>query len=305
MFYFNAMLSILIPVYNFNVVPLVGEIRQQALNAGIPYEIIVVDDRSDAPFTEQNRAIREWNDIRYEELPVNIGRSKIRNKMAGMAAYPWLVFLDCDSQIVQGDYISAYLKNCTGQGVVCGGRTYKNVRPENPGQYLRWKYGRKREQKAASARNLKPWNSFMTNNFMVSARVFQQVNFDESIEKYGHEDTFFGIELKRKKIPVLHIDNPLLHIGLESNAVFLAKTMDGIENLSLLMQQKKEYRDELVATVKLLRHFAFLKKTGTRMCYAFLFKGFKKMLMSNLMGHHPCLLFFDLCKLGFFVEKNY
>jgi len=299
------MLSILIPVYNFNVVHLVGEIRQQALNTGIPYEIIVVDDGSDIQWKEQTRVIREWNDIRYEELPVNIGRSKIRNKMAGMAAYPWLIFLDCDSQIIQGDYISAYLRHCTGQGVVCGGRTYRNVKPENPDQYLRWKYGRKREQKPASVRNIKPWNSFMTNNFLIAARVFQQVKFDESIERYGHEDTFFGIELKRKKIPVLHIDNPLLHTGLESNAVFIAKTMDGMENLNLLMQQKKEYRDELVSTVKLLGHFALLEKTGILKCYAFLFTGFKKMLMSNIMSQNPCLLFFDLYKLGYFVEKNY
>jgi GT2 family glycosyltransferase len=298
------MLSILIPVYNFNVVPLVGEIRQQSLNTGIPYEIIVVDDRSDAPFAEQNRVIREWHDIRYEELPVNIGRSKIRNKMAGMAAFPWLLFLDCDSQIVQRDYISAYLKNCTGQGVVCGGRTYRNTRPENPDQYLRWKYGRKREQKPAVVRNLRPWNSFMTNNFLISADIFEQVSFDENIKKYGHEDTFFGIELRRKGIPVLHIDNPLIHIGLESNKVFLDKTLEGVENLSLLMRQEKEYLDELTSTIRLLGHFSFLKRTRTVKLYGTLFTGFKKLLLSNLMSHHPSLFFFDLYKLGFLAEKE-
>jgi glycosyltransferase involved in cell wall biosynthesis len=298
------MLSILIPVYNFNIVPLVKEIRKQAIDKGIQYEIMVFDDGYSDPFREQNRMIREWDNIRYEELPENIGRSKIRNKMAALAAFPWLLFLDCDSQVVSNDYISQYLPYCSGQGVVCGGRTYQQGKPEISDQVLRWKYGKKRETKPASVRNLKPWNSFMTNNFMIQAQVLRIVRFDESIAGYGHEDTFFGIELKRKNIPVLHIDNPLLHIGLESNTLFLDKTLEGVKNLNLLMHKRKEYEGELILTVRLLRHFSFLRKNHVLRFYASLFAGIKKILMSNIMSRHPGLLLFDLYKLGIFVEHE-
>src|SRR4030042_2590249 len=88
-----TMLSILIPVYNFNVVRLVGEVHHQALNSGAKFEIIVVDDGSDIHYKEQNRIISKLQDIRYEELSENIGRSRIRNKLAGMAAFPCLLFL--------------------------------------------------------------------------------------------------------------------------------------------------------------------------------------------------------------------
>ncbi len=303
--YMHSMLSVLIPVYNFNIVSLVKEINRQAMDAGIPYEIMALDDGSDINCREQNRVISGWNGVRYEELPENIGRSRIRNKMASMASFPWLLFLDCDSQVVRNDYLAEYIQHAKGEGIVCGGRIYRNTRPETPEQYLRWKYGKKREEKPASVRNLKPWNSFMTNNFMASARVFERLIFDEGIERYGHEDTFFGIGLRRMNIPVLHIDNPLLHIGLESNAAFLAKTQEGIENLSLLMKMKKEYTGELMAMVKLLRHFSFLERTRTLRLFSCLFSGCKKMLVSNILSRHPSLLIFDLYKLGFFVGKNH
>ncbi|MBN2273055.1 MAG: glycosyltransferase [Bacteroidales bacterium] len=297
------MLSILIPVYNFNVVPLVREVYNQVTESDIMFEIIILDDCSDVHFKEQNRTIKDWKHVKYEELSVNIGRSKIRNKMAGMAAYPWLLFLDCDTQIVRNDYIAAYLEYCDGEIVVCGGRTYRDTKPENHDHYLRWKYGINREQKPAAVRNLRPWHSFMTNNFLMAASVFKQVSFDESIVKYGHEDTFFGIELRRKKIPVLHIDNPLVHIGLESGVEFLAKTKEGVENLYQLLQHKAGYKEELISGIKLLAHFSILKRTRTLQVYWLFFRIMKKVILSNVLGRRPCLLLFDLCKLGFLIEK--
>lgn len=298
------MLSILIPVYNFNVVELVREIYRQVTISGVNFEILAIDDCSDTKYKEENRVISEWPGVRYEELPANISRSGIRNKMAGMAAFPWLLFIDCDSQIIRSDFISAYLQYCVKEGVICGGRSYVENKPENPDHYLHWKYGRSREQRTAAIRNLRPWNSFMTNNFMVTKSVFDQVIFDESIDKYGHEDTFFGFELKRKGIPVLHIDNPLIHTGLETNAGFLKKTREGIENLDLLLHRKVEYKKDLASGIRLVKHFSFLKRTRIVVIYWLFYRGLKKMLFFNLMSLHPCLFVFDMIKLGILVEKE-
>ncbi|MBN1414446.1 MAG: glycosyltransferase [Bacteroidales bacterium] len=298
------MLSILIPVYNFNVVELVRGIHRQAMQSGVNFEIIVMDDGSEIQFKEKNRIIKEWRNLRYEELSENIGRAKIRNKMATMAGFPWLLFLDCDTQVVRSDYIATYLGQCHNEGVICGGRTYRDIIPENPEQYLRWKYGRSREQKSAAYRNRRPWNSFMTNNFVISRSLFDLVTFNESITQYGHEDTFFGTELRRKGISVTHIDNPLVHIGLETHDEFLVKTNEGIENLLLLLQTNEEYRDELISGIKLLKHFYWLKKTRTTIFYILFYTLFKKLLLLNIKSHHPCLLLFDLYKLGFLIEKE-
>jgi GT2 family glycosyltransferase len=298
------MLSILIPVYNFNIVELAREIHRQAVCSGIAFEILFADDGSCLSCKEENRFVDEWKDVRYEELATNIGRARIRNKLAGMARFPWLLFLDCDSLIVRPDYIVSYLARCEKEAVICGGRTYADRKPEDPERYLRWHYGRTREQKSAVDRNRRPWNSFMTNNFAIARSVFDRVTFDESITQYGHEDTFFGFELQRKGIPVIHIDNPLVHTGLETNAEFLKKTQEGITNLTMLMHQKTAYRKEMVSGIKLLMHFSWLKCFHLLALFQWLYAGLKKRIRVNLMSRHPSLLLFDIYKLGLMAENE-
>jgi len=298
------MLSILIPVYNFNIVKLAGEIHNQAVGSGVAFEILILDDGSGLSNKEENRIAGSWKDVRYEELETNIGRARIRNKMAGMARFPWLLFLDCDSRIERPDYIVTYLALCKAVAVICGGRTYSDRKPEDPAQYLRWYYGRKREQKSAADRNRRPWNSFMTNNFAIARSVFDRVTFDESIDKYGHEDTFFGFELQRRNIPVIHIDNPLDHIGLESNTEFLEKTREGVSNLIMLAHHKTAYKNEMVSGIKLLRHFTWLQRSRLLALFQLFFARFKKRILPNLMSRHPNLLLFDIYKLGFMAETE-
>ncbi len=52
------MLSILIPVYNFDVRKLVHQLHEQGLLLEIPFEIICVDDASFIEFTEINASIK-------------------------------------------------------------------------------------------------------------------------------------------------------------------------------------------------------------------------------------------------------
>jgi len=104
------------------------------------------------------------------------------------------LFIDCDSQISSISYIKNYLSVIKDYQIVCGGRSYHKNRPAENELYLRWLYGVKRESSNGETRNLKPNNSFMTNNFIISSELFQKVRFDESINKYGHEDTLFGID---------------------------------------------------------------------------------------------------------------
>jgi cellulose synthase/poly-beta-1,6-N-acetylglucosamine synthase-like glycosyltransferase len=296
------MLSILIPIYNFNIVDLAREIQYQADRSGVKYEILLVDDDSDFSFKKENRITGEWKHFRYEELAANIGRARIRNKMAGMARFPWLLFLDCDSRIVNPDYIMSYLARFEKEAVICGGRAYETFKPNDSARFLHWHYGRKREQKSARDRNRMPWNSFMTNNFAIARSIFEKVAFDDSIDKYGHEDTLFGFELKRRGIPVLHIDNPLVHIGLETNTEFLRKTKEGVGNLSFLVNLKSEYKNTMVKGIKLLRHYSWLQRFHLLVPFRCLYAGIKNQILANLMSRHPMLLLFDIYKLGLMAE---
>jgi len=291
------MISILIPVYNCNIVSLVYELHNQASAASVPVEIIVLDDCSSELLRGQNKDVDNLPGVRFLELEKNIGRASIRNKLAGMAAYPTLLFMDCDSEVPDPNYIRNYLPYCGKEVVVCGGRTYKSVPPDEPELILRWLYGIKREQITADIRNRDPYHSFMTNNFLISRSILSQIQFDESLIQYGHEDTLFGFELKKKGVPVIHIQNPLIHTGLEITREFLRKTSEGIENLVILVEQGKIDRQGF-EDIRVLRAYDKINRFGMVNLYLKIYNQFERMIMQNLMGNNPNLNTFDLYKLA-------
>ncbi len=291
------MLSILIPVYNFNIVSLVTELHKQASKAAIPFEIIVLDDCSSELLRDQNKDVSHLAGVRFYELDKNIGRARIRNRLAGMAVYDSLLFMDCDSAIPSERYIRNYLPYCGKEMVVCGGRIYNPEPPEEPEYLLRWLYGISKEQVPEAIRNLNPYRSFMTNNFLVSKNICLQVQFDENIILYGHEDTLFGLELKKQHVHVMHINNPLEHIGLEISREFLRKTEEAIGNLLMLINDNKIDQDD-ITDIRLLKAYYRVKKFRMVRLYRFFYSFISSLVMRNLLGSNPGIFAFDLYKLS-------
>jgi hypothetical protein len=209
--------------------------------------------------------------------------------------------MDCDSEVPSRNYIRNYLSYCDRLLVVCGGRTYKPEPPEEHEFLLRWLYGIKREQLPNAFRGKNPYRSFMTNNFLIPREIFLNIQFDESIIHYGHEDTLFGLELRKRGVQVIHIQNPLVHIGLEISWEFIRKTSEGIENLFMLLQTGKIIRND-IQDIRILRAYDVMKKlrvTGVyQVCYSF----FASTIMRNLLGPNPSLFAFDLYKLSLFTN---
>lgn len=291
------MLSILIPVYNFNIVALVTELHRQAIAAGIPFEIIVLDDCSSALLRDQNQDVAHLPGVRFVVLDKNIGRARIRNRLTNMAVYDSLLFMDCDCEVPSAYYINNYLPYCGDKIVVCGGNIYKEEPPEEPEYLLRWLYGMKREQIPEFIRNINPYRSFMTNNFLIDKSICSQIQFDESIIQYGHEDTLFGLELKKRDIPVKHINNPLYHIGLEISSQFLHKTSEAIENLLTLIHDGKIRKDD-IKDIRLLKAYRFIKKFSLINIYLFFYDFVSNQVMRNLLGSNPSIFAYDLYKLS-------
>lgn len=299
MFPIINMLSILIPVYNFNIVSLVAELHRQAVSESIPFEIIVLDDCSSELLRDQNKDVSSLPNVHFYELDKNIGRARIRNRLAGMATYGNLLFMDCDSEVPSDKYIRDYLDFCDHGVVVCGGRTYKPDPPEELEFLLRWLYGVRREQISDLVRNKNPYRCFMTNNFLIPRDILQQIQFDETIVQYGHEDTLFGLELRKKNIPVKHIRNPLVHIGLEISWEFLRKTSEGIENLLMLIDNGKILRDD-IKDIRILKAYEIIRKYRLEGIYRFLYSFITNTVMRNLLGSNPSIFAFDLYKLSIF-----
>lgn len=290
------MLSILIPVYNYDVNVLVRELKRQCDNAAIEYEIFLCDDASHESARRINETVSTSGDFRFKQLEKNVGRARIRNIMAGEAKYDNLLFMDCDSEMVKDNYIKTYLPYCDRNKVVCGGRVYSIIPPFDKNKLLRWKTGKKKEELDAAVRNQNPYRSFMTNNFLIPKKIMLAHPFDENISGYGHEDTLFGFQLKRKKIKVIHIDNPLLHAGLEDAEEFIAKTDNATANLWRIWKDKKLSEKEL-KEIPLMKTYLSLKKKSGRRVTRSLIRSFQKRIRKNLLSENPSVFLFDVYKI--------
>jgi len=289
-------LSICIPIYNYDVGGFVKDLHLQAINAGFPFEIILMDDASEEKFRELNQAI-DLEYVRYIQLNENIGRAKIRNRLSEEAKYPCLLFMDCDSAVSSNSYIENYAGFLETGAVCCGGRIYEEKKPAGS-TYLRWKYGVARECASASERRKYPNAGFQTNNFLIHKSIFEKIKFNEELVGYGHEDTLFGLELLSLGIEIIHIDNPLIHLGLESASVFLEKTANGIKNLYRIELLLRENFSEYINHSRLMRTKLFLQKFYLSGLYSILFGMLRRPMKNNLSGKNPSLVIFDLFRLG-------
>jgi hypothetical protein len=276
---------------------LVESLNQQALELDIKYEILVIDDYSSIPFPN-NKKINLLANCTYTELDKNIGRSRIRNLLADKAHYNNLLFIDCDAEINSDSYLKRYMGFMNEESVVCGGCKY-NENSTNTSSLLRLYYGIKRESHPAKERQRNPYLSFSSFNFLISKNVFEQIKFNENIREYGHEDTLFGCELVRQKATIYHIDNALIHAGLEPSTVFLEKTKTSINNLRLIHQQKNSIYPNINQEIKLLYIFKRLEKLHLHKIFGFLFNSIKVPIEKNLLGKRPNIYLFDLYKLTY------
>ena len=292
------MISICIPVYNFNIAALVIELSDQAKSLNNPFEIIVIDDCSQK-FKEENKSTCELNDAKYIELDENIGRSKIRNLFLKYAIFDYLLFLDCDSLVKNPFFLSNYVAIIkTSPSVVCGGRVYDEHHPPKS-QMLSWKYGTQKESQSCEVRLKSPNKSFMTNNFMVDRKVLEDIKFDERITKYGHEDTLFGFSLKKKNITITHIDNPVVNGDIEENSVFLNKTRTGINNLIQILDYI-DYDTELINDISILKFHKKVQKFEGIINLSFIF--LKPFIVFPLRKGYVNLNLFNFYKLGILIE---
>jgi glycosyltransferase involved in cell wall biosynthesis len=200
-------LSILIPVYNYDVRQLTKDLIDQGQKLIIPFEILCFDDASALSFKTINKEVAKLANTTLLELPENIGRAKIRNKLAHASKYNKLLFLDCDSAIVKKDFLLNYLTQFKDGEFLIGGTVYGNEPSKEFS--LRWKFGKLREERSAALRSLHPYDSIHINNLLADKNVYLQHQLDENIITYGHEDTKLGYSLKRSGVTIKHIDNPV------------------------------------------------------------------------------------------------
>lgn len=285
------MISVLIPNYNYDCLQLVRDLHMQLSDSGLPFEIVVVEDGS-TECLENNRRMTELAHVRYEERKENVGPFKLRRLLPSLAQYPYLLCMDSDARVVREDYIRKYLDFALrGEKVVVTGGLEMEKSLPSPCYSLRFAYGHQRESRLGRRRG------FSTFNYMVPAEVLAKVSFEDGeMLPYGHEDTVMGVQFKRLGVPIVYIDNPLVHLGLDTNARMLEKSV--LANVNLLRLYNSGRYPELVQESRLLACYIKVSRLKMAPLLRFAFKLSEKALLKNLNGPHPNMKLFDFYRLG-------
>ncbi len=292
-------LSVLIPVFNRNVRELVAALVAQAPDWPGPLEIRLLDDDSAEEYRQQNRPLAALPLVQYQELSRNVGRAAIRNLLAAAAQHEWLLLLDNDSLLPDSQFLARYAAARARADVLIGGTAYEAAPPADPALLLRWRYGRAREARPAAQRQTAPYAQLTINNALLRAEVLRRFPLDERLTGYGHEDTRFGLELAAAQVPVLHLDNSVLHDGLEPAAVFLKKTYQAVRNLAHVL-----HTDGLGADTRLARTAQRLRSLGLAGAARATLGQMEAGLRRNLLANNPNLRALDALKLLWLLQEG-
>jgi len=288
-------ISVLIPTFNADVSPLVDFLLSQNDSSSLKMEIIIWDDASDIDFF----VLCDNENISFFRSPVNMGRSKTRELLAEKAKYPYLLFLDADVLPVSTFFLAQYLQHASEYSILVGGIRYENEKPES-NRYFRWFYGKAREEILVKNRLLKPYDHFMTGNFLIPKSIFLEFPLHDVITGYGHEDTLLGYKFQQAGIPIKHIDNPVFHLGLEENEVFFAKSKEAVSSLLRLKQLGLNIPSKLLNGYNLLERIKLVPLCAV--FYPFFESRFLKQYIFS--GNTFSLFFFDISRLLYFCKLS-
>lgn len=286
------MISILIPVYNYAINNLVSALLLQLDKLDVNWEILISDDVSSPNFLEENNQFihkLSRKNVKLFQQNTNIGNGANRNFLIGQSLYKWLIFLDADVLPVENNFISIYLNklSATSKEIVAGNIVYDSQNPYP--NLLRWKYGKRKEEISFKERRKCPILNVRGANFAIKRELALNHNFPELYKKYGFIDTRFFLQFSENEVEI--IENPVYHLGIESNEIFLRKSQNAISNALFLLNKKDKLANKIaiVSTYKKVRVFKRL--------FSFVYAKLNENLVRNLTSENPSVFIFQFYKL--------
>lgn len=269
----------------------------------IEVELVLFDDSSLPHFEQMNHELQRMDPrVKYLSLVENVGRSRIRNRMADYAKGEWLLFMDCDMRPSDDLFLHRYHQNMDESvDVLCGG-VFLESKPEDYTFRLQWQVETAQAKNLDRLRRKGIYDGVSTGNFMVRRTVYEKVRFDESLQGYGREDQLFSLNLKDVGARIRQINNPTVHQGKETNADYLRKIEQSLVNLVCVWNANREYHATLRQTSGRISMALMLQRLGLSWVVLSLYGLFSgPMRRSAELGRCP-LFVLNLYQMGYLLR---
>ncbi len=210
-------LSVLIPFYKDNPLALLKALG--TLEGRESTEIILYDDGSKMPVINSGlKQLAKTMDISITliEAQANKGRSFARNALKQRAGADWILYLDADMRPTQPDFLNLYLEEIAkgNSDIVFGG--FEVLKQSNDkDKELHRVFSEKSDCLDAATREKAGPQFVCSSNLCVRKAVLDAEPFDAEFSGWGWEDSEWAARVSQD-YTLKHIDNPALHLGLES-----------------------------------------------------------------------------------------
>lgn len=231
----RPILSVLIPFLRDDPRALLAVLDTEAASLNGAVELVVLDDgTADAALTSAltDGVAAMTLPVRLITLTANEGRSIGRNRLASAARGRALLFLDSDMRPDTPDFLGrwAALVRDTDPAVAFGGFSLKQA-PTDRKFALHRAMAAKGECLDHVERSRAPEKYVYTSNLLVRRDVFDSEAFDPAFSGWGWEDVEWAMRVSRR-FPVIHVDNPATHMGLDTAADLARKYEQSAPNFA-------------------------------------------------------------------------
>lgn len=231
----SPVLSVLIPFLRDDPRDLLTRLDSEAAALDGAVELVVLDDgTADTGLTSALTALVDAMTlpVRLITLGANEGRSIGRNRLASAARGSSLLFLDSDMRPDTPEFLGrwARLVRDDAPPVAFGGFSLKQA-PTDPRFALHRAMAASGECLDHIERSRTPEKYVYTSNLLVRRDVFDAEAFDPAFSGWGWEDVEWAMRVSRR-FPVIHVDNPATHMGLDTAADLARKYEQSAPNFA-------------------------------------------------------------------------
>ncbi len=231
----TPVVSVLIPFLRDDPSVLLEQLSAEAQGLNGAVEVIVMDDGTgDEALTQRLQALIDGLPlpIRLISLPINEGRARGRNRLTTNARAGTFLFLDSDMQPDSDTFLQdwATLASDSAPAVAFGGFSL-DAAPRDPRFAVHRALSLRSECVPAAERSKQPEKYVYTSNLLVRRDVFEAARFDPGFTGWGWEDVEWAMRVSRR-FPIVHVDNPATHMGLDTVDALARKFEQGAPNFA-------------------------------------------------------------------------